>query len=204
MGDDSYKKALADVLAELASLSEQRNDIDRRIAKLRQSATSLQSLIEDEEGNTSFDFTAELAEIGLTDACREVLKARGSWMAATAIRDGLASVGYDITGQKNPLSSIHNVLKRLEDADEIEVGKLVDEGGTKVYKWKGASPFKHGNPIDGPDSEMNRLIRESFKQRRERILADAKKVVERLSDDELDATMKAVADAKVERYERPG
>jgi hypothetical protein len=169
---DSYKKALADIHTELDALVAQRNELDKRIAKLRQSATSLQSLIEDEVDGGPSEFMRELAEIGLTDACREVLKATGEWMLATVIRDSLSTVGYDTTGQKNPLSSIHNILKRLVDSGEVVEGILSGSDKT-VYKWIGTSPFKR-DVERGEIPRVPRLPTIKFSDAVRKVLQDAK------------------------------
>src|SRR5215831_15452550 len=57
--------------------------------------------------------------LGLTDACRLVLRNAVEPLTALGVRDRLAAIGIDLDKYSNPLASIHTVLKRLHEGGEI-------------------------------------------------------------------------------------
>lgn len=76
--------------------------------------------------------------IGLTDAVREVLKAGDRAMTPAEVRDGLIRLGINPDDYTNLLASVHNVLKRLAKANEVDAGHTAPKGtkGCKaVYYW---------------------------------------------------------------------
>jgi hypothetical protein len=54
--------------------------------------------------------------MGLTDACRLVLRNATQPLTALEVRDRLSSIGVGLEKHSNALASIHTVLKRLHDA----------------------------------------------------------------------------------------
>jgi len=80
-----------------------------------------------------------IADLGLADACREILKQDPQYRTARGVRDSLIASGYDIQQHTNPLASVHSVLKRLAEKGDIE--ELTAEGKTR-YRWK--QPIVHG------------------------------------------------------------
>jgi hypothetical protein len=83
--------------------------------------------------------------MGLTDACREILKASKEPMTPTEVRDVLIKMGYDLKKYKNALASIHTILKRLGSSSGVWT--TVRQKDKKVaYRWDGASEVpKHGS-----------------------------------------------------------
>ena len=69
----------------------------------------------------------------MADGCRTVLKqSAGSSLSPLEVRDRLKVLGYDLSTHKNPMASIHSVLKRLaEPQDEIKSKTAKD--GTRYY-----------------------------------------------------------------------
>ena len=57
--------------------------------------------------------------VGLTDACRLVLRGAGLPMTPTDVRERLKSFGFDLTRYTNNLAAVHTTLKRLNDAGEL-------------------------------------------------------------------------------------
>lgn len=51
--------------------------------------------------------------IGFTDAVREVLRSYPTWLSPMLVRDLLETVGFEISGYQNPLSTVHCLLGRL-------------------------------------------------------------------------------------------
>jgi hypothetical protein len=126
MSDEPYRVALEAAARELERLAAQRVDIDRRIAQLSQTFGNLLRLC-------GYEPTVPL---GLTDACRLVLRAAGQPLTVAEIRAQLGAMGLDLTRYENDLAVIHTTLKRLKETGEI---RFIARGwGKPSYQW--ASP----------------------------------------------------------------
>jgi hypothetical protein len=124
MSDGDYRRALDAAVREYESLGEQRQQIDRRLAELAQTMSTLSRLC-GIVPNVSF---------GLTDACRMALRAGGVPMTPVEVRDRLKAIGFDLTRYTNDLAAVHTTLKRLNEAGEL---RFIARPGTgeKSYVW---------------------------------------------------------------------
>ena len=122
MTTDDYRRALEAAVREYESLGQQRQDIDKRLAELAQTISTLSRLC----GLTP------TVPWGLTDACRIVLRS-GLPMTPMDVRDRLVAIGFDLSKYSSELAAIHTVLKRLNESGELRF--LV--GGPKqgTYLW---------------------------------------------------------------------
>jgi hypothetical protein len=119
-----YRQALETAIREYEGLVHERQDIDKRLAQLAQTISTLNRLC---------GFTANVFW-GMTDACRVVLRNAGHPMTPTEVRDRLEAIGLDLSKYTNSLSAIHTVIKRLVEAQEV---RLVDlESGRFAYEWQ--------------------------------------------------------------------
>jgi len=121
---EDYRRALEAAVREYEALGEQRQQIDRRLAELAQTMSTLSRLC----GITP------TVSMGLTDACRMTLRGAGLPMTAVEVRDRLKAFGLDLTRYTNDLAAVHTTLKRLNDAGEL---RFVARPGTgeKAYVW---------------------------------------------------------------------
>jgi hypothetical protein len=127
MSGAKYRSALEAAIREYERLTRKRAELDERIAQLVQSMGSLSRLC---------NLTPTVA-LGLTDACRMVLKAAGHPMTASEVRQQLQAMGFDVSRYANPLASIHTVLKRLCRSREARfVPRPLDK---PAYAWTGAT-----------------------------------------------------------------
>jgi hypothetical protein len=110
MSEEDYHQALRELLREYEQLAAQKAEIDARIARVIQAIGSLSRLCNLEP----------TVRLGLTDACRMVLKAAGHPLTAIEVRMQLEAMGFDISRYANPLASIHIVLRRLCRAGEAK------------------------------------------------------------------------------------
>src|SRR2546423_7293904 len=136
MKNDSYRQAYSDARLELAQALNARDELDRRIAKLRQTVHSLAQLCDEE----SFDEDALDAvgillaqDMGLTEACLEVLRAADKELTGPEVKRGLEKMGFDLTKYENPLASIYPTLNRLAVKDKV---MMEEKGGKKTYRLK--------------------------------------------------------------------
>ena len=124
MSSDDYRRALEAAVREYEALGEQRQQIDRRLAELAQTLSTLSRLCG----------IVPTVSVGLTDACRLVLRGAGLPMTPTEVRERLKSFGFDLARYTNDLAAVHTTLKRLYDAGEL---RFIARPGTgeKAYVW---------------------------------------------------------------------
>jgi hypothetical protein len=121
---DDYRKALEKATREYAALLAERTRLDQRLAQLAQTIGSLMRLC---------DLTPTVS-LGLTDACRMVLKAAGHPLTAVEVRQQLEAMGFDVARYANDLASIHTILKRLNQAGEADFVPRAQ--GKPAWRWR--------------------------------------------------------------------
>jgi hypothetical protein len=142
---ENYKNALSSALNELSKLMAarerldiHREELDMKIFRLREGLFGLAILC----GTDTNQLAAEYPELfpdlispdtGLTDAIRKAMQAKRTYASPVEVKNRLAEMGYDIGKYKNILASIHTILKRLVDSEEVETG-IRDQ--KVVYRWK--------------------------------------------------------------------
>jgi hypothetical protein len=140
-----YQSALAAARRELDALSRRRDELDTRIARLRQTVTTLAQLCNE----------APQLDMGLTDACRSVVRGSVEALSATDIRDRVVSLGIDLGRYANGLGAVHTVLRRLLDAGDIRSTRGF--GGKTVFFWNHRlPPFPVVVPSQPPGQRRSR------------------------------------------------
>jgi Mg2+ and Co2+ transporter CorA len=117
-----YRSALDAARQELDELLGQRSELETRIAQLRQTVATLAALC---------DETPDL-DIGLTEACRSVLRGATA-LRAPDIRDRVTAMGVDLSTYANGIGAVHTVLKRLIESGEVKAMTGYDK--RTVYWW---------------------------------------------------------------------
>lgn len=125
MKKELYKQALKEERKELADLLERQAELEILIARKRKDIASLAQLAND---NDSVNFI--LKDVGLTDACREVLKAATEPLTPSEVAVQLELMGYDTSGYKNLLASLYTTLKRMTISLEAEE---TEKDGKKAF-----------------------------------------------------------------------
>jgi hypothetical protein len=123
VSEGDYRKALESATLELEAVTRQRADLDKRIGQLMQTVGNLMRLC----GMTP------TVEMGITDACRMVLRSAGAPLTVVEIRTQLAAMGFDLARYENDLAAIHTVLKRLNQAGETRF--VSRSWGRPSYEW---------------------------------------------------------------------
>ena len=126
----AYSQALREARRELLRLFRQREEIERKIARAKQTVVSLGRMCDDEtDGNKAMLRHAAEGGMGLTDAIRTALMASERPLDPMDVRSALETVGYDIGSSPNTLVSIHTILGRLAAKGEIkQIGKRNKNG----------------------------------------------------------------------------
>lgn len=137
MSKDDYRRALDAAVREYETLIAQHAEIEARIAQLRHSIAALVKLC-------GYEPTVPL---GLTDACRLVLRNAEGPLTALEIRDRLSSIGVGLDKYSNPLASIHTVLKRMRDGGEVREADR-EESSRAAYSFvlPGGAAVAIGHP----------------------------------------------------------
>jgi len=140
-----YKDAFQQAIEDLSKAMETRETLeldvfnnDRRISMFREAALSLGGLC----GKSIDEITTKNPElfpdmidpdIGMTDAVRQALQsAPGTSLSPIHVRNRMEKAGFDMSGYKNVLASIHTILKRLKLKNEVLTR---ERDGKTVYKW---------------------------------------------------------------------
>ena len=71
--------------------------------------------------------------LGLTDACRLVVRGAGVPVTPADVRQRLQSIGFDLSKYANDLAAIHTILKRLNESGELRfIPRGNDAGQARV------------------------------------------------------------------------
>jgi hypothetical protein len=116
-----YRGALDTAIREYEALGAERQRIDKRLAELAQTISTLSRLL----GLTP------TVPLGLTDAVRLVMRA-GVPMSPVEVRDRLHGIGFDVSKYANDLAAVHTILKRLNSSGEL---RLIPRPNGVHYTW---------------------------------------------------------------------
>lgn len=128
--NQEYNEILVKLTAKQRAATEKRaaleieiNDLDTEIANLNAAITRVLQ-------NMGLAFEANIAELGITDAVRQVVTQQ---MTANQVREKLEAAGFKLSGYSNPMATIYKILERLKEQGFLEV---VREGWNVSYKPK--------------------------------------------------------------------
>lgn len=138
MTQDDYKKTLEGARAELEELLVKQEEIEQRIARIKQAIISLAPLVEEPDSDFWTSLSAGMRASGISDACLQILQSTNKPLTPVEIKEQLRNTGIDLSGQKNVMASIHSALKRLCANEEIET----KDNGISYQK-------KRRNPLAG-------------------------------------------------------
>jgi hypothetical protein len=123
MTTDDYRRALESAVREYEALGERKRALETRLAEVAQTIGTLSRLC----GLTP------TVPMGLTDACRLVMRGAGVPMSPSEVRERLRTIGLDLSRYSNDLAAIHTILKRLNESGEL---RFVARGaGKHQYIW---------------------------------------------------------------------
>lgn len=125
MTTDDYRRALATAVREYEALGQQRQDIDKRLAEVAQTIGTLSRLCG----------LIPTVPLGLTDACRLIIRGAGVPVTPTEVRQRLQTIGFDLSKYANDLAAIHTILKRLNESGELRLVARGSEPGKAAYVW---------------------------------------------------------------------
>jgi hypothetical protein len=161
---DEYNlsEALQATNDELVDLTEKREQLDRRIAKLQSDRVHLAALC-------GAEIDDPIKQLGLTDAVRHLFGRAGAPASRKQIVEMLER-SYDVSTYKNLPANVHTIVRRLLKSGEIKQvapGVLGRIGEQEMYQWaKGIAPPPPALPVntkffieDAPTVEPSELGR---------------------------------------------
>jgi hypothetical protein len=127
VASEDYRRALDAAIREYEEVGARHSELGKRLSQLQETIRTLCKLC-------GYEATVPL---GLTDACRLVLRSAGMPLTATQVRDRLEGMGLDLDRYANALAAVHTVLKRLTESGDTEVVPL-DETNRTAYALIGS------------------------------------------------------------------
>jgi hypothetical protein len=144
-----YDQALGELREALdrqEALDTEREQLDARISQLKQGIMALGPLCGEQPHTHYPELLPEYSmfNVGLKEAVLKVVAlAHEGFVTAVTVRDTLPNVGYEVKS-KNILPSIHNVLKRLVETNDVEMS---DVNGKTGYRLKADRITIATNPL---------------------------------------------------------
>lgn len=156
---ENAKAELEKLRGEQEQLERELEDREQRMAVLERTVNFLAPLV----GEVPERAAPEGTNAGMTDSIREILRKSPEPLTASEIRDALERLGFDMKSYSNPLATIHTVLRRLAEADEVETTHEMAPGKRYAMPtFKGVSLLPVGSglsveKIAGKDFEIGKL-----------------------------------------------
>jgi hypothetical protein len=124
----------------LRKLLDQRDKLNQKIEHTAELISANANFLPEEERAAQLQRLAEMVAgpPGFTDSVRNVLRNIPSEaVTARKVRDLLRGAGFDLSSYTNPLASIHTILKRLTEREEVVAG---ESNGEVHYRWNATAP----------------------------------------------------------------
>ncbi len=131
---DPYRQQIGRALRDLMQCAKQKREITKRMSKLRNLIIANANLLPEAE-RAVFIQQASESFAGFTDSIREIFRTHVNGLTPIQVRDKLLELGFDLDSQSNPMASIHSVIRRLENAGEIEERR--SPRGEKTFRLTG-------------------------------------------------------------------
>ena len=142
----NYQQLVEDSVRKLSLLMRQRRRLDadiRRLQRLVRTTAGFSASTHKGAGGS----TPASGPIGFTEAVRKVLATYRIWLTPVFVRDLLPSVGLDTGRYKQPLTSVHAILRRLVVRGEVN-RRRVPEGETEYLWLEGPGDPPHETTAD--------------------------------------------------------
>ena len=155
MTTEDYRRALATAIREYEALGQQRQDIDKRLAEVMQTIGTLSRLCG----------LVPTVPLGLTDACRLVVRGAGVPVTPAEVRQRLQSIGFDLSKYQNDLAAIHTILKRLNDSGELRFIPRAFTAHGETDQGKHAYIWNHGRHVVALGADIKAFMHDADLER---------------------------------------
>src|SRR4051794_40144438 len=152
---NDYRRALATAIREYEALGQQRQDVDKRLAEVAQTIGTLSRLCG----------LIPTVPLGLTDACRLVIRGAGVPLTPAEVRQRLQTIGFDLSKYANDLAAIHTILKRLNESGEL---RFVPQTYTPIGEKARANPayiWNHDRHVVALGADIKAFMRDADLER---------------------------------------
>ena len=131
-----YQRIIADSVQRLSELRRERSRLDNEIEKLQR---LVRTMADHSRGDSDSETItkADDGALGLTKAVSQVFQTYAVELTPVSIHDLLPTVGFDTSRYKDPLTSIHAILRRLVSRNIIT--RKQGSSGSTVYVKTGAT-----------------------------------------------------------------
>jgi PAS domain-containing protein len=153
------------------------NELDDEATKIKDAIWSLAALVDAAELKKLKEQNRELFEdfadsnLGVTNAVRQVLKSSGKWMSPVAVKTAAMKITHVLDNHRNPLGSVHTVLKRLADANEVIIA--LEPNGRTLYGWGRDEEILKSLVTIFTEEDAERTLNE-FRQSKSAVLPESK------------------------------
>jgi hypothetical protein len=118
--EEDYRRALDAARKDLTKVLQDRTELDQRASELKKTIEGLSALCDEEDYSTGLPEGATLADVGISNAIRVVLRDTSDpALTPTEIRDELEKRGLNLSEYASEMAVIHNTLARLERQGEV-------------------------------------------------------------------------------------
>lgn len=139
---DTYVAALDLAKKELAMKRSELHRLESDVRRLESTVMALTALTGKPQ---DIDVAA-----GITEAVKQAIRIQApTGLFPTTVKLRLEEAGFPFQDMKNPMASIHSVLKRLEQSGFIR-RSAADDGKT-AYFWKGGQKGRRKPPLTNED-----------------------------------------------------
>ncbi len=153
----NYNAIIAEFQTELATLTAQRDQLEKQIATIKIAIEAVQDLADETDNLALALDTPPLkmdSQEGFTDRVRAMLKANPAYaLTAIIIRDEFLKSAPD-EDAKTLLIHTHNTLKRLYRQGEVEE---IPTSAGRGYRWRSVTANAYGELLNSP--EMKEKVR---------------------------------------------
>ena len=143
-----YRGTIFVCRARLGKLVAKREKLNQEISRVSDLVIANANFLPEEEKADQLEQLEQLVAEppGFTESVRNILKANAIRPAtALQVREMMAKAGFNLRAYSNPLASIHTILKRLAERDEVTTS--MNDGQT-YYRWKASGERR------GPDAAL--------------------------------------------------
>jgi hypothetical protein len=137
---EPYRQQAKEAGRLFADACQRRKQADQDMARFRKLATALADMLPDDERLRFLQDLDASSAVGFTDTIKQIYReASPNGVTPMQVRAKLQGAGYDLSGQSNPMASIHSVIRRLLASGHIQPFGNASFGG---FSWS------HPNPDD--------------------------------------------------------
>jgi hypothetical protein len=165
---EPYRQQAKEAGRLFADACQRRKQADQDMARFRKLATALADMLPDDERLRFLQDLEASSAVGFTDTIKQIFReASPNGVTPMQVRAKLQGAGYDLSGQSNPMASIHSVIRRLLQSEHLVPYGDASFGG---FRWNDPNPdddvYRSGMRDWGADQERRRAVPPFLRKKR--------------------------------------